>query len=313
MNARQINQWVWVANVGLAVAIFVFATVFILIPPKRDASGATLDDIVVPNADEASDAPRRPNLDFYKPIWKWCEKIDVPTAAQTHPPLDTLLGIQGLKENRKDPKRSCAFVTLIRTRETKNAYIGDTLEGAKVTAIIGPDTVEFDYYGSRVKLTMLHGAALPSGTGLGGRRAEAGSRSGAKPATPTLEVPDYRKQNFQTKEDPNAPGHWLVDPREKEFILSNDAGILNQVEWHPYRTPSGQMSGMMIDKIQDSSIIAGRGFKQGDIIRTVDGNAINSFEQAQQLMKDSAMRGKSSVVIEVERGGRPFKMQFDVR
>lgn len=311
MNARQINQWVWVANVGLAVAIFVFATVFILLPQKS-AAGTTFDPIPPPEATDATEAPRRPNLDFYKPIWKWCEKVETTTAVQTHPPLDTLLNVQGLKENRRDPKRSCAFVTLLRTRETKNAYLGDTLEGAKVSAIIGPDTVEFDYFGTKVKLMMLHGAALPSGTGLGGRKAEAGPKGGAKPAV-AAEVPDYKKMNFQTQEDPNAPGHWMVDPREKEFVLNNDSGILSQVEWHPYRTPSGQMSGMMIDKIQDSSIISGRGFKQGDIIRTVDGTAINSFEQAQQLMKDSALRGKPSVVIEVERGGRPFKMQFDVR
>ncbi|MBI3099223.1 MAG: hypothetical protein HYY93_13430 [Planctomycetes bacterium] len=155
MSTRHVERWIRIANTGLALGAILLSIHVALrsTPPgtMREFTGDAQRRVEEGAGEDP--VPIRRTLQDYEPIWRWCNVTgcDPPP----HPTLDSLLSVQGLKENASDPRRSCAFITLVRTRETLNAYMGDTIEGARVSAITGPDAVEFDYFGERVTLTLV--------------------------------------------------------------------------------------------------------------------------------------------------------------
>lgn len=155
-NSRA-GRWIWIANTGLALGALVVSINIAFGPARAEDLKGFVEGARRHARESAEQDPVSPpkNMEFYRPIWDGCGSHcggDPPPLP--HPALDSLLTLQGLKENGLNPRRSCAFVTLLQTRETLNAYVGDTIEGAKVAAITGPGTVEFDYYGERVTLTL---------------------------------------------------------------------------------------------------------------------------------------------------------------
>lgn len=92
--------------------------------------------------------------------------------------------------------------------------------------------------------------------------------------------------------------------------VNNIAQIMSTVRVMPH-FEDGEPSGFLVTNIRDESILKTMGFKDGDVINSVNGQSISSAEDVMRLygtLKDSSFFG-----IGIVRDGRPKTLNFKVR
>ena len=69
---------------------------------------------------------------------------------------------------------------------------------------------------------------------------------------------------------------------------------------------------MIVRKLESSSLAAKRGLRQGDVIKSINGVAVNSREEAVTYVKGPG-KGRSRYDVVVERSGRLVTFTYNVR
>ena len=82
-------------------------------------------------------------------------------------------------------------------------------------------------------------------------------------------------------------------------------GIGNEVQFQP-RLQNGQLSGVIVQPGGTGALFRGSGLQPGDVVTSVNGQPINSAEQARMIMGGL---GGSDASVTVERGGRPVALR----
>jgi general secretion pathway protein C len=77
------------------------------------------------------------------------------------------------------------------------------------------------------------------------------------------------------------------------------------VQFQP-RVQNGQLSGVIVQPGGSGALFRGSGLQPGDVVTSVNGQRINSAEQARAIM--SGLSGGNANVT-VERGGRTVSLQ----
>ena len=85
--------------------------------------------------------------------------------------------------------------------------------------------------------------------------------------------------------------------------------ILTQARVVPHRV-DGEIQGFRFDSVDKGSIFETLGFKEGDIIKKVDGEFVESPEQALQLFE--RLKGRSGFKMLVEQDGRDRELEYNV-
>ena len=109
---------------------------------------------------------------------------------------------------------------------------------------------------------------------------------------------------------PLSDNEYEVPRSEIEKSLSN----LNELAMQARIVPAfkdGQAQGFKLFSIRPDSLYTKIGIQNGDVIRRINGNDINSPEKALEIY--SKLRDASRIDIEIERNGTPLRKTYNVR
>ena len=94
---------------------------------------------------------------------------------------------------------------------------------------------------------------------------------------------------------------------------TNDlSSVLMQARAVPNRDPNtGEINGFRILDMQDGSIFQQLGLQRMDVLKGVNGEAIDSVQKAMELY--NTLKNGSQIKLSVERGGKLESMNYDVK
>lgn len=137
-----------------------------------------------------------------------------------------------------------------------------------------------------------------------------------------IEIPKDGAINFGMQAPVASSGPTEVEKRgEFDFAVkrsdltkytSDLSSILNQARMVPNIIPGtgGQVSGFRFVSIQPGSIYEKLGFKPMDVIKSVNGEAVNSPTKAMELY--NALKSDSGVTLSVDRNGREETFKYNI-
>lgn len=107
-------------------------------------------------------------------------------------------------------------------------------------------------------------------------------------------------------------GNITITEEFRKKILEKDLPtILMQAAAEPQMDAQGRITGFGLYDIEKDSIYAKLGLNNGDIIKSINGEELNSPQGAIKLL--NSLRNASSVNMIIERGGQNLPMNLDVK
>lgn len=188
-----------------------------------------------------------------------------------------------------NPKLSIATVNLTSKSMSMSYKVDEEIEGmARVTKI------------ERKKLTFMN---------LNNRRME------------YIEIPDDAVLNFGLQAS-SAPQSGLVEQKGRfefsvrrtdiEALTQNMSALLQQARMEPVFSPDGiGVEGFRFVNIQPGSVYEKLGFKVGDMIRSANGEAVNSPQKAMEMY--NLLKTSNFVQLGVERDGREERFNYSIQ
>ena len=341
---KLLNTFLWAANTLLAMGIVFFCFSLILFPAPVDRL-KELQNIPI------TKTPRRQAENFQADVlWNLplpleSDVVEGKAAVAAPPPVSKFLKLKltmpGSPENL-----GAAVLEILATKETRVVTIGEVPKLKKDQPVIrGLTLVRVDpgaayFVGPDGKEQKLDKEKLPS---LTGAKSSGPSRGGQPPPPvpseppPPVEVPpngppgtepppqeppgaetppgDPAKPpgvgQFNSKQDPNNPNRWILDPKERDYIAANADRLLEEVDLQPY-APGGNVQGFRVDGLPSNSLMAQRGIQPGDVIKSINGRPVTSREGASEIMSDPTVRASGAVRVEIERAGRVLTQEFSL-
>jgi general secretion pathway protein C len=92
---------------------------------------------------------------------------------------------------------------------------------------------------------------------------------------------------------------------------SNMADVLQQAAMAPKRNATGEIEGFKFLSIQPGSIYTQLGFQNGDVIKGVNGEPVDSPAKAMELYNQ--LKTSNNIKMKVERDGRDQDFEYDVK
>ncbi len=192
-------------------------------------------------------------------------------------------------------------VALIRDKRNKEAdvyRVGDKLFGEALIIAIRRGEVEVLRGNNREVLTLfdVEAPALPE-------PAPAPETPEASLVQPTRESPEL----VIAETGENA---WEIDKDSFDTVLQDLGPLLTQARVVP-NFKGGKIDGYKVFAIKEGSLFEKIGLSNGDIIRNVNGVAINTPERALQLFQQ--LRAETDFRIDIERDGTPQTFSYRLR
>lgn len=124
----------------------------------------------------------------------------------------------------------------------------------------------------------------------------------------------YETTTFSARPSPlpavqTSANRWRVSKSDLASVLRDPGKILKQVRVNPY-FEGGRMAGFRVSQIDKDSLADRLGVQDGDIIKQVDGQPINSIEKAIQVYK--RVRNKQAVSVDVQRDGQMTTLTYEI-
>ena len=101
-----------------------------------------------------------------------------------------------------------------------------------------------------------------------------------------------------------------IDGRELEEALDNLPLLLTQARAVPF-FQDGQPVGLRLFAIRDGSLYQKAGLRNGDILKSVNGNSLADISKAAKLFE--MLRDERSIVLEMERSRQARTVQYSIR
>lgn len=175
-------------------------------------------------------------------------------------------------------------------------------DGARLT-LIARNRVELTYPDGRVVQAELdpdNPAATPRQSSGAAARSRAGSTEAAQTRAAAA-LPEVEEVG---------ENRWLIPEQTAEDARSNIGSLLGQAQAVPY-LEGNKTTGFQIRMIQPNSLIAQLGLRQGDILREVNGLALDSPEKALQIF--GQLRQAKQISIGLERRGKAMTFAYEIR
>lgn len=103
---------------------------------------------------------------------------------------------------------------------------------------------------------------------------------------------------------------WVIDQRAVEAALSDMSRVLTDARLTP-RLSGGAVTGFTVTEVKPRGIFDAIGITNGDVLTRINGFDIDSPEKAVQAL--SALRGQSSIELDIIRQGRPKSLRYSIR
>jgi general secretion pathway protein C len=109
------------------------------------------------------------------------------------------------------------------------------------------------------------------------------------------------------QKEPQAGGRIEVSKAEIDTAFQNMNQMLTQVRVRPYFS-GGKPDGFMVSRIKRGSIFEKMGLKNGDVIRGVNGQSIESADKMLELYR--SMTSGSEVTVDIKRRGKEEELRY---
>ncbi|MBN2372535.1 PDZ domain-containing protein [bacterium] len=106
--------------------------------------------------------------------------------------------------------------------------------------------------------------------------------------------------------------HWVLEREEVQTAISNANQLLTQVRVLPHFEGGNldKPDGFQLANIQNRSFFDRMGMKSGDIIRSVNGQPVDSPEKAFQAYQ--RLQNESRIQVNILRNNREISLQYDI-
>jgi general secretion pathway protein C len=109
---------------------------------------------------------------------------------------------------------------------------------------------------------------------------------------------------------PEESGAVSIDREKVNGALKNINQLMSQVKVRPH-FKDGKPNGLMLSHIQQNSIFMDMGLQSGDIIKGVNGNAIESVDDALKFYE--SLKSSPSVQLQIERQGEQMSVDYQIQ
>ena len=198
------------------------------------------------------------------------------------------LGLALLGTISGNPAVARAVIKDVKTDVLKLYKIGQAVAGARIEAI-EKDKIILSYNGERRALKLNTMKPLSNGDDT------------YTSASGTInEIKDITKTDLSSEETNPGP---LTRAERVDTIL-------RKAVIEPYIT-NGQIEGLRINGLENIGIAKNFGLKNGDVIRTIDGQCLTSKQKAFQVLKKA--RSQPSMSVELLRGNETKEFSFSTK
>lgn len=186
-----------------------------------------------------------------------------------------------------DPDRSYAVIENTQTRQQNLYRVGDSVQNATLKMILRSEVV-LTHNGRDEKLAM---EKIQQGKTRPQRRT---GRSSIAPR----------------------PGGIRTQRVSLRRSMINDAmqdvsKLMTEIKISPHIGEDGQPSGLAVSNIKPNSIFRRMGLRNGDVLKSVDGQDIRSVDDALRLYE--SMKSADSISVQIQRRGRDRNIEYNIR
>jgi general secretion pathway protein C len=176
--------------------------------------------------------------------------------------------------------------------------LGDTIPNAGKVAEVDKDRAIIEHDGRRVALE------LPRNSLAGVDQRSFPWRRGIMPGHP---LPNPR--NFVPRIT-NMGGNRYAIPRSTvNQSLSNLSSLFTQIRAMP-NVQNGRTDGFALSEIVPGSVFDNIGLRDGDVLTSIDGQAVNDPARAIQLL--NGLRNQQNIQLQVLRNGNPVTLSYQI-
>lgn len=141
-------------------------------------------------------------------------------------------------------------------------------------------------------------------------------RNSANNRVEYIEIKDDNAISFETSkkgslEIEQRGNNFVVKKSELDKWLNNLPEILQQARAVPHQDATGKVDGFIILDIQPGSLFEKLGLLKNDLLKSVNGQKVDSPARALELYQD--LKTANSVAIEVDRAGRSETLSYNVQ
>lgn len=100
-----------------------------------------------------------------------------------------------------------------------------------------------------------------------------------------------------------------IDRSEVESAMGDVSNIMRQISVKPHIT-DGKPDGIAVSSVQPNSIFRKAGLQSGDVIMSVDGREIKTFEDAMGMYE--SLKSSNRIEMQVKRGDTPVSLVYNI-
>lgn len=298
-NAKRANALLWTGNILLIVGIVAFAFQFLIFPEVRAPEvepPISVPPLGTPHDPTDTQALARLPNPLLPPK-------DIVKAGDVRTGPIRLIGTDRIQD---DPSADTAYLLIVNRNVNVNAYVDEPIRdesaGQEISELkdwrlksVTPKSAVFDTPAGPLTLQLEEiTAAAPS----------AGGPPGSTPLAGTA----WDSARYTSKKNPQRSNDnqevWDMDRKEVEWAAANAEALMQGVQLDPYAG-----GGLKITVLPEGSYGADRGLRSGDVIRSVNGQQIESIGKLTEVMRNMS-KNTPVLTVQVDRSGRIYTLQY---
>ncbi len=234
------------------------------------------------------------NRDLFKtvqvePAQKKADDIELEKLKQTQLNLKLWGTVTG-----SETRRAYAVIEDLKNRQQSLYREGDAIQNAQIKLILRKKVV-LSVNGKDEILLMEE------------EKNQRAMASASAPSSRDTGMPEEPEYTYGSEADQSTVS---IDREEINSALKNINQLMSQVKVRPH-FENGQPSGLIVSHIRPKSIFSEMGLQNGDIVKGVNGNQIQSVDDALKFYEN--LKSSSSVDLQIERGGELMSIAYQIQ
>lgn len=191
----------------------------------------------------------------------------------------------------RNSRYSVALITDMSNNSTRYYSLNDRIQGASIVRI------------ERFRVILQRANRLEY---IELKSAQSNIKSEARPGFSRLPA-----QTPKVELEEVGPGRFAIPETTVESLLSDLPSLLKQARAVPVNGPNRNLAGFRIIEIKPNSIFEKIGIQNGDIVKRVNDEDLDSLEKGMRLF--TALRNEKTISIDIERNGTRLNYTYEIR